>query len=149
MNRIAELRTKKGVTMRTVAQELHIPYTTYVNYEKGTREPNSEVLIKLADYYQTSVDYLIGRDMSAAPAPVHPDSAPPQKPDDVSVMIDEILSQLTSGQTLMFDGDPLTPEALESIRSAMELGIRAAKLEAKEKYTPKKYRHKQGGKEEK
>ncbi len=43
------------------AKELEIPYTTFVNYEKGEREPNSEMLIKLADYFETSVDYLIGR----------------------------------------------------------------------------------------
>lgn len=43
------------------AKELEIPYTTFVNYEKGDREPNSEMLIKLADYFGTSVDYLICR----------------------------------------------------------------------------------------
>ena len=43
------------------AKELEIPYTTFVNYEKGDREPNSEMLIKLADYFETSVDYLICR----------------------------------------------------------------------------------------
>lgn len=37
-----------------------MPYTTYVNYEKGLREPNSEVLIKIAKYYHVTVDYLVG-----------------------------------------------------------------------------------------
>ena len=41
-----------------------MPYTTYVNYEKGTREPNSETLIALANFYETSVDYLIGKSSS-------------------------------------------------------------------------------------
>lgn len=47
--------------MADVARDLHIPYTTYVNYEKDTREPNSETLISLADYFRCSVDFLICR----------------------------------------------------------------------------------------
>ena len=145
MNRIKELRNKKGVSMRTAAHDLGIPYTTYVNYEHGTREPNSEMLIKLADYYRTSIDYMIGRDLIASyDATDHQSTPHRQKTDDVGVMIDDILAKMQGQQALMFDGDPLSPEALESIRSAMELGIRAAKLEAKQKYTPKKYRKEKG-----
>ena len=47
--------------MRQVAQLLNIPYTTYVNYEKGVREPNFEMLIAIANMYSVSVDYLLGR----------------------------------------------------------------------------------------
>lgn len=61
MNRIKELRLEKGINMAQVAKELNIPYTTYVNYEKGDREPNSEMLVLLANYFNVSVDYLIGR----------------------------------------------------------------------------------------
>ena len=45
--------------MKEAAQRLNMPYTTYVNYEKGMREPNSETLIKIADFYNTSIDYLL------------------------------------------------------------------------------------------
>ena len=62
MNRIKELREKKNISMKAAAQQLNIPYTTYVNYEKGSREPTSEMLITLADFFNTSIDYLIGRD---------------------------------------------------------------------------------------
>ena len=64
MNRISELRMEKDLTMRDAARLLGMPYTTYVNYEKGTREPNSETLIQLANFYGTSVDYLIGKSES-------------------------------------------------------------------------------------
>lgn len=64
MNRIPELRVEKGISMRDAARMLGMPYTTYVNYEKGTREPNSETLIALANFYETSVDYLIGKSSS-------------------------------------------------------------------------------------
>lgn len=60
MNRIKELRLEKGISMREAAKQLGMPYTTFVNYEKGVREPNSETLILLANYFQVSIDYLIG-----------------------------------------------------------------------------------------
>ena len=47
--------------MKEAAAKLEMPYTTYVNYEKGTREPNSETLIKLAKFFDTSIDYLLGK----------------------------------------------------------------------------------------
>ena len=58
--------------------------------------------------------------------------------------IEEILQQtkdkLTSQEGLMFDGNPASPEAIESILSAMEIGMEMAKKKNKEKYTPKKYK---------
>ena len=61
MNRMQSLRMEKGLNMKEAAQALKMPYTTYVNYEKGTREPNSEILIKIAQFYGTSIDYLLGK----------------------------------------------------------------------------------------
>lgn len=61
MFRIKELRIKKNISMRQAAKDLGIPYTTYISYEKETHEPNSELLIKMADYFNCSIDYLIGR----------------------------------------------------------------------------------------
>lgn len=68
MFRIKELRERKGINMREAARLLGMPYTTYVNYEKGLREPTSEVLIQLADFYDTSVDYIVGRSSTDARA---------------------------------------------------------------------------------
>jgi len=62
------LREAKGLTMKDAARDLGLPYTTYVNYEKGDREPSSETLILIADYYNTSVDYLIGKSNTPAEA---------------------------------------------------------------------------------
>lgn len=69
MNRLSELRRDKGLNMKETAAKLGMPYTTYVNYEKGTREPNSETLIQLADFFGTSIDYLLGKTANAAPIP--------------------------------------------------------------------------------
>lgn len=55
------LRKEMGLNMKEAAAEMKIPYTTYVSYEKGDREPNSEMLIRLAEFYNTTIDYLLGR----------------------------------------------------------------------------------------
>lgn len=61
MNRIKDLREEKNVSMMQAAKDVNLPYTTYVNYEKNLREPNFETLIALANYFEVSVDFLIGR----------------------------------------------------------------------------------------
>ena len=68
MNRLRQLRERKGLTMKDTARALELPYTTYVNYEKGSREPGNDMLVKLADFFETSVDYLLGKEDGASPA---------------------------------------------------------------------------------
>ena len=60
-SRISELRKSKGYNMKQTAKMLNMPYTTYVGYEKGEREPDSEKLILLSNFFNCSVDYLIYR----------------------------------------------------------------------------------------
>ena len=60
-DRLRKLRTLKNLNMKQVANALNIPYTTYVGYEKNDREPNSDILVLIADFFNCSVDYLIGR----------------------------------------------------------------------------------------
>ena len=59
--RIKSLRESKGYNMRQMASALNMPYTTYVNYEKGAREPGSEQLVLIARYFGVSTDYIVGR----------------------------------------------------------------------------------------
>lgn len=58
---IRNLREDHDLTQKQVADLLHIAQTTYSKYELGKINIPIEVLITLADYYHTSVDYLIGR----------------------------------------------------------------------------------------
>lgn len=60
-DRLKKLRLEKGLNMKQTAMQLNIPYTTYVSYEKNEREPNSEVLLLLSNFFDCSTDYLIGR----------------------------------------------------------------------------------------
>ena len=60
-DRLKKLRISNGLNMKQVATGLNMKYTTYVGYEKNEREPNSEILIQLADFFNCSIDYLMGR----------------------------------------------------------------------------------------
>ena len=59
--RIRELREDHDLTQREVAEMLGMSQTGYSKYETGTNDIPTAVLIKLADFYKTSVDYLLGR----------------------------------------------------------------------------------------
>lgn len=62
MNVLADLRKAQGWNMKEAAAALGLKYTTYVSYEKGDREPNSEQLLSIAKFYGVTVDHLLGRD---------------------------------------------------------------------------------------
>lgn len=59
--RIKNLREDNDLTQQQLADELNISQRTYSHYELGSRKMPLEILIKLADYYNCSVDYLLGR----------------------------------------------------------------------------------------
>ena len=61
MERLKNLRIKKGLYQKDVAAVLGVDRTTYVKYENGDSEPSYDVLSKLADLFNVSVDYLLGR----------------------------------------------------------------------------------------
>ena len=58
--RLKELRKKKGVTQQVIADSLNIERALYGRYEDGSRKPPLPNLIKLADYFHVSTDYLLG-----------------------------------------------------------------------------------------
>lgn len=62
MNRLKELRKQKGLTLVELGKEVNLANNTLSRYERGIREPNISMLIKLADYFNVTVDYLIGRE---------------------------------------------------------------------------------------
>lgn len=124
------------MSMKQAAAALGLPYTTYVNYEKGEREPNSETLIMIANYYNVSIDYLIGRDESRKNAPILTE----KDRRDIAKDLETMMEQLDDGGDMMFDGDPISDEARASIRNALQMGLEIAKVKNKERFTPKKYR---------
>lgn len=61
-NRLKELRLERGLTQQKVAESLNVSQPNYRRWETGERSPSSETLKKLADYFNVSTDFLLGRD---------------------------------------------------------------------------------------
>lgn len=59
--RLKELRKSRNLNQQAVAEVLNCSQAVYSRYEKGDREPPLETLIRLADFYQVSLDELVGR----------------------------------------------------------------------------------------
>lgn len=59
MIKLRELREQAGKTMKDVAKDLGLKYSTYITYEKGIYEPSLKTLKEMADYFHVSVSELI------------------------------------------------------------------------------------------
>lgn len=57
---LKEIRTKRGFTQQSVADYIGCSSVVYSRYENGTRQPSIETLIKLADFFEVTIDYLLG-----------------------------------------------------------------------------------------
>ena len=59
--RLKELRKEKGITQLQLALELNMSQNTISRYETGERQAGYDELIRIADYFNVSIDYLLGR----------------------------------------------------------------------------------------
>ena len=59
--RIQDLRIDSDLSQKKIGEILHISQRSYSHYETGSRNIPIEMLIRLADYYDTTIDYLVGR----------------------------------------------------------------------------------------
>ena len=67
--RIRDLREDKDLYQKDLAEYLRCTQVCYSQYEMGKRDIPTDVLIKLADFYHTSTDYLLGRTDKREPYP--------------------------------------------------------------------------------
>ena len=65
--RLKDLREDKDLTQNQIAQFLGMSQTGYSKYETGENDIPTQILIKLADYYNTSTDYILGRTNNIKP----------------------------------------------------------------------------------
>ena len=138
-----QLCKQHGVTPYKVSKETGVSQPTLSEWKKGTYTPKQDKLQKIADYFGVTLDYLMGNTHADEQTPPEMQKAPTlNKKDerDIAKTLGQLKETLENEEGLMFDGNPMTDEAKESILAAMEVGLQMAKLKNKEKYTPKKYR---------
>ncbi len=133
-NRLKELRIENRKTQEQIANDLGTTKATIGRYELGSREPKTDMLNALADYFNVTTDYLLGRTNN--PKLTAKDERSIQK--DLKQIIDDF----KTGQSgpVFYNGEELSEHDLGVLEEGMELILQTIKLKNKEKYTPKKYK---------
>ncbi|WP_144514905.1 helix-turn-helix domain-containing protein [Bacillus pumilus] len=103
--RITYLRKQAGLTQVELAKKLNVTRSALSQYELGTREPNYDLLIKIANFFEVTTDYLLtGKELNA--------SSNPHKGD----LMDQALQVLNSPETFIATSDgKITPEMQEYV----------------------------------
>ena len=87
---------------------------------------------KIADFLEVPIEYLTNGS--------HNSDLKPKDEKDIAKSLSETLAKLDSQDGLMFDGEAIDEETRELLKISLENAIRTAKITAKKKFTPKKYR---------
>lgn len=117
-------------TRQDMCDALGVKYTTFTDWVKGNSYPRIDKIELMANYFGISkADLVEERSILTA-----------RDERDIEKILNQTRECLLSQEGLMFDGKPASPEAVESILSAMQIGMEMAKKKNKEKYTPKKYK---------
>ena len=131
---IRDAAKAKGYSVNKLEQELGFARSSINKFNKN--KPSIEKLQKIADFLGISLDYLTTGENATETA----NGLTSKDERDIVKILNQTRDQLLTQEGLMFDGDPASPEAIESILSAMQIGMEMAKKKNKEKYTPKKYK---------
>ena len=112
-DRVKKLAQERGISLPALEAELGFGNSTIVKWDKST--PNADKLNAVAKYFDVTMDYLLnGNDDT---------SLTTRDERDISKIIEQTKEQLLSQEGLMFDGDPASPEAINSILDAMQIGM--------------------------
>lgn len=119
-----------NVTQTEICNTLGIKMPTFSDWVNAKTYPRIDKIELMANYFGISKADLVEEHTSLTKKDTR----------DIEKILDQTREQLTSQEGLMFEGEPATPEAVDSILAAMQVGMEMAKLKNKEKYTPKKYK---------
>ena len=133
MKNLKLLRKQHNLSQKEIGNIFHASQNTVSQWENGTRKPSYDIIQEIADYFDVSVDYLLGRQEQL------PELNSKDKR-EIQEILDDTEEQLLSQDGLMFDGSPATDEDVQKIIMAMKMGMEMIKKENKAKFTPKKYR---------
>ena len=132
---VKEAAKKKGYSINRLEKELGFA-RSYISKFK-TITPSADKIQRIADYLGVSTEYLLNGKENTHPGE-NSLSARDQK--DIAKKLDGILNEIDSDDSLMFDSGEIDDETREYLKTSLSLALTNAKIMAKEKYTPKKYR---------
>ena len=136
LNRLLQ---ERGITQAELAAYMEVSNATISNWVKGYKVPRMDKVDKLCSFFKIKRSELLEQ----SPAPASDDLPDLTQKDEreITRMMDDMKEKLMQEEGLMFDGHPASPESIQSILDAMQIGMEMAKKRNKAKYTPKKYRH--------
>ncbi len=138
---LQNLCAQKGITITEMCREAGVPRSSVGNLATGsTQQLSAKNMQKLATYFNVSADYLLGNEEKPAPENRNGLSIKEQK--DIARKLEKMMDELEESGDLMFDGDPASEEAKESIRNALAMGLEYARKVNREKYNPYKNKKK-------
>ncbi len=132
---IRDIAKNKGYSINKLEQELGFARSSINKFNKN--KPSIDKLQQIADLLGVTIDYLTTGKEDSEKEEL---ALTAKDKRDITQILDQTREQLMSQEGLMFDGKPASPEAIDSILSAMQIGMEMAKKKNKEKYTPKKYK---------
>lgn len=145
-DRLKQLRKESGLTQLDLSKKIGIVRSAISNYETNRTMPDPTTLNELAQLFDVSTDYLLGRvdSYSKHNAVSNNDSFSPnltsKDEKDIAKKLEEIINSMNTEDGLMLYNNDLDDETKELLIASIERTLRQAKLIAKEKFTPKKYR---------
>lgn len=132
---IKELAKSKKISISELERVLGVSNGFLVKWK--TRKPNPIVLEEIADYFNVSVDYLLGRTEKKR----YYDLTEKDER-DIQKELQSLIDDLSNADGMAFskkDGE-MSEATREALIISLENALRISKIEAKKKYTPKKYR---------
>jgi len=141
--RFKELRMEKGLTQDKLAQSFSINKSSISRYEKNAQIPENPALQAFADFFQVSMDYLLGRTdiRSTKLSQQYTPGLTKSNERDIGKLLNHTLDMIKSQDAIMLNGEMLDEEDLEILAKSIRAGLEYAKISNKKKYTPKKYRN--------
>ncbi|MGF7186062.1 transcriptional regulator with XRE-family HTH domain [Desulfitispora alkaliphila] len=116
--RLIVARKNKDMTQEAVAAKLGITRPAYTAYEKGRRQPDYDILNQLADIFEVSTDYLLGRT----------DNPKGYTDDELS---ETDIEKLIKDGKIQYRGEPVDEEDRESLKEFIKLAFRTIKNKKK------------------
>ncbi|MBB1063597.1 helix-turn-helix domain-containing protein [Limosilactobacillus fastidiosus] len=132
-DRVKKLAEKQGISIVELEEKLDFGRNSLYSWKKKT--PNGDRLKKVADFFNVTTDYLLGR--TSTPTFTRRDER------DVQKTLEGMIEGLSDKNALSYmkNGDEeISEEDAELLRASLENAVRTSKILAKKKFTPKKYR---------
>ena len=129
---------KKGIAMSALLDKIDMSRGNIARWKSGL-EPKAATKQKLAEALGIDREELEEREK---PAPENRNGLSIKEQKDIARKLEKMMAELEESGDLMFDGDPASEEAKESIRNALAMGLEYARKVNREKYNPYKNKKK-------